>query len=250
MKKQMTLKKIRIITWLVLFLFISNADNSLQAQIPGASLGFESLPNLRELGGYKTKDSLSIRRAVLYRSSQLYRLSESDKKKLEALKLKYDFDLRTTREREAKPDEVNTSVRNVSLDMLADESEEAYVKLDELTRDPKRRSTAIGGGTAEAETAMKQIYCDMVTLPSSKTALSKFLTSLAQSGSSPALFHCSSGKDRTGWATAVLLTLLGVPKEQIIKDFEKSNDYILPAQKTVIENFVKAGGEPGIMPAV
>ena len=39
-------------------------------------------------------------------------------------------------------------------------------------------------------------------------------------------------------------------QEQIIKDFERSNDYVLPPQKTVIENFVKAGGEPGIMPAI
>ena len=38
--------------------------------------------------------------------------------------------------------------------------------------------------------------------------------------------------------------------DQIIKDFERSNDYILPAQKSVIDNFVKAGGDPGIMPAI
>lgn len=97
---------------------------------------------------------------------------------------------------------------------------------------------------------MKQIYCDMVTLPSAKKALGQFLETLAKTNSSPALFHCSSGKDRTGWTAAVLLTLLGVPKEQIIKDFERSNDYILPAQKSVIDNFVKAGGDPGIMPAI
>lgn len=247
MKKQF-LQAIIAILFFTGFL-IGNTYN-LSAQTPGTSLGLESLPNLRDLGGYKTKDSLTIRHGLLYRSSQLYHVSETDKKKLEALKLKYDFDLRTTREREAKPDEVSTAVRNVSLDMLADESEDAYVKLDDLTRDPKRRSTVMGGGTAEAETAMKQIYCDMVTLPSAKKALSQFFTTLAQAGSSPALFHCSSGKDRTGWASAVLLTMLGVPKEQIIKDFERSNDYILPAQKTVIDNFVKAGGEPGIMPAI
>jgi protein-tyrosine phosphatase len=97
---------------------------------------------------------------------------------------------------------------------------------------------------------MKQIYCDMVTLPSAKKALGDFLNALAKPASAPALFHCSSGKDRTGWATAVLLTVLGVPKDQIIKDFEKSNDYILPPQKSVIDNFVQQGGEKGIMPAV
>jgi protein-tyrosine phosphatase len=247
MKKQFP--HVRSTVFLFLLMVVS-ATCTLSAQTPGSSLGLKSLPNCRDLGGYKTKDSLTIKRGLLYRCSQLYKVSEEDKKKLEALKLKTDFDLRTAREREAKPDEISSTTKNISLDMLADASEEAYIKIDEVSRDPKRVSRVAGGGTAEVETAMKQIYCDMVTLPSSKKALSEFLSALAKPSSAPALFHCSSGKDRTGWATAVLLTVLGVPKEQIIKDFEKSNDYILPAQKTVIENFVKAGGEPGIMPAI
>ena len=220
------------------------------AQQPGASLGIASLPNLRDLGGYKTRDSMIVRRALLYRSSQLNHISVTDKDKIAALKLKNDFDLRTVRERESKPDDLPPGVRNISLDMLADASEEAFAKLDELFRDPKRKSTAVGGGTAEAETAMKQIYCDLVTLPSAKTALGQLYTKLAQTGSAPALFHCSSGKDRTGWATAALLTLLGVPRETVMKDFLKSNDYILPQYKTTIDDFVKAGGEPGIPPAI
>lgn len=247
MKKQPS----HVIVAVILFLLtITSATCTLSAQTPGSSMGLTSLPNCRDLGGYKTKDSLTIKRSVLYRCSQLYKVSEEDRKKLDALKLKHDFDLRTARERETKPDEINSTTKNISLDMLADASEEAYIKLDELTRDPKRISRVAGGGTAEAETAMKQIYCDMVTLPSAKKALGEFLNTLAKPASAPALFHCSSGKDRTGWATAVLLSVLGVPKDQIIKDFEKSNDYILPAQKSVMENFVRAGGEPGIMPAI
>lgn len=242
--------KMRLVLKLAFIAITLGSYNLLIAQTPGASLGFESLPNLRDLGGYKTKDSLTIRRGMLYRSSQLFRVSEADKKKLDALKLKYDFDLRTAREREAKPDEVNSVVRNVSLDILADQSEEVYVTLDDLMRNPKRVSTTMGGNAAEADNAMKQIYCDMVTLPSAKKAIGDFLTALAKPASSPALFHCSSGKDRTGWTAAVLLTVLGVPKEQIIKDFERSNDYILPAQKSVIDNFVKAGGEAGVMTAI
>ena len=234
---------------LLLLLFIASW-NCLMAQSPGASLGIASLPNLRDIGGYKTKDSVPIRKAILYRSSQLTRISSTDMQKIAELKLKNDFDLRTTREREAKPDELPTGVRNASFDMLADASEEAWVKLDDLLRDPKRVSKATGGGTAEAELMMKQIYCDFVTLPSAKTALKQLYTTLAQSGSTPALVHCSSGKDRTGWAIAALLTLLEIPKETVIKDFVRSNEYILPAYKKTIDDFVKAGGEPGIPTAI
>lgn len=224
--------------------------NCLFAQSPGTSLGIASLPNLRDIGGYKTKDSVPIRKALLYRSSQLSRISSADMQKITALKLKNDFDLRTVREREAKPDELPSAVRNVSLDMLADASEEAWVKLDDLLRDPKRVSKVTGGGTAEAELVMKQIYCDFVMLPSARTSLKQLYTSLTQPEHTPALVHCSSGKDRTGWAIAALLTLLDVPKETIIKDFLRSNDYILPMHKKTMDDFVKAGGESGIPMAI
>jgi protein-tyrosine phosphatase len=250
MNKQAAIQKRRTHLLFIATLFLTLGCQFMLAQSPGTSLGIASLPNLRELGGYKTSDSSSIRRAVLYRSSQLYHISTGDMQKLTALKWKNDFDLRTLQERTTKPDELPSGVNNVSLDMLADASEENWVKLGDLLNDPKRVSTVVGGGTAEAVTTMKQIYCDMVTLPSSKTALKQLYTKLSKSGSTPAVFHCSSGKDRTGWATAALLSILGIPKETIIKDFVRSNDYILPMNQKVIDDFVKAGGEPGIPPAI
>lgn len=66
----------------------------------------------------------------------------------------------------------------------------------------------------------------------------------------PALFHCTTGKDRTGWAAAALLTLLGVPKDKVVEDYLRSNDYILPAYQKVIDAFVAAGGDPAIPPAI
>jgi protein-tyrosine phosphatase len=250
MNKQAATSKHRSPLLFIAILLLTLGCQFISAQSPGSSLGVPSLPNLRDLGGYKTSDSSTIRRAVLYRSNQLYHISTTDMQKLSTLKWKNDFDLRTVQERTAKPDELPSGVHNVSLDMLADASEENWVKLGDLLNDPKRVSSVAGGGTAEAITTMKQIYCDMVTLASSKAALKQLYTALAQSGSTPAVFHCSSGKDRTGWATAALLSILGVPRETIIKDFVRSNDYILPMNKNVIDDFVKAGGEPGIPPAI
>ncbi|NED82509.1 tyrosine-protein phosphatase, partial [Streptomyces sp. SID11233] len=39
------------------------------------------------------------------------------------------------------------------------------------------------------------------------------------------LYHCTAGKDRTGWATAALLTALGVPRETVTDDYLASNTY-------------------------
>jgi protein-tyrosine phosphatase len=62
----------------------------------------------------------------------------------------------------------------------------------------------------------------------------------------PALFHCTTGKDRAGWAAAALLTLLRVPEQQVYEDYLRSNEYILPPYQKFIDQFVAGGGEPSI----
>lgn len=62
----------------------------------------------------------------------------------------------------------------------------------------------------------------------------------------PALFHCTTGKDRAGWAAAALLTLLRVPEQQVYEDYLRSNEYILPPYQKFIGQFVAGGGEPSI----
>jgi protein-tyrosine phosphatase len=54
------------------------------------------------------------------------------------------------------------------------------------------------------------------------------------------------GKDRTGWATAALLTLLGVPRDAVMGECLQSNDNILPAYRKLIDAFVAGGGEEAI----
>jgi protein-tyrosine phosphatase len=64
---------------------------------------------------------------------------------------------------------------------------------------------------------------------------------LGEKNQLPSLFHCTTGKDRTGWAAAALLTLLGVPEEKVNEDYLRSNEYILPAYKQAIDGFVVRG---------
>ena len=73
---------------------------------------------------------------------------------------------------------------------------------------------------------------------------------MADQNKLPALFHCTTGKDRTGWAAAALLTLLDVPKETVMEDYLRSNDYILPLYKKGIDAFVAGGGEQSIPQAI
>ncbi|MBH9877726.1 tyrosine-protein phosphatase, partial [Clostridioides difficile] len=51
----------------------------------------------------------------------------------------------------------------------------------------------------------------------------------------PILNHCTAGKDRTGVGSAIILMILGVSRENIMKDYLKSNDF---ADKE-IERFIE-----------
>ncbi len=215
---------------------------------PGRSLGIASVPNLRDLGGYPTGDGMVVRTGLMYRSDQLARISAGDLEKMAALGLKHDYDLRTAAEREALPDELPPGVTIVWLNVLADSDQIAPARLGKLLRNPDEANARLGGGKAEA--AFTQAYRSFVSLPSAQTAYRRLFREIAKHENLPALVHCTTGKDRTGWAAAALLSLLGVAEEVIFDDFLRSNEYILPAYRKTIDAFTGAGGDPAITRAI
>lgn len=215
---------------------------------PGQSLGIASVPNLRDLGGYETTDGAIIVHGLLYRSNQLSPISPDDMMKFAELNLKNDYDLRTETERTPSPDQLPEGVNNIWLDVLKDAKGSAPTNLLALLQNPEEGNKELGDGKIEA--VFIKSYRDFVSLSSAKTAYHELFTSLADKNKLPALFHCTTGKDRTGWAAAALLNLLDIPKETIMKDYLRSNEYILPLYKGVIDAFVDGGGEPNIPQAI
>ena len=59
----------------------------------------------------------------------------------------------------------------------------------------------------------------------------RFLAELLAARGAPVLFHCTAGKDRTGFAAAIVLRLLGVPEESIVADYMRSQRYSLAARR-------------------
>ena len=209
----------------------------------GTSLGIASVPNLRDAGGYTTADGSVVRRGLAYRSNQLNAISADDMTKIAALGLKNDFDLRTAEERDAKPDELPAGVKNVWLNVLADAKGSA-AEVEKLLSDPKAANAMLGDGKVSAE--FVSAYREFITLPSANAAFRQLFLELSDKEQLPSLYHCTTGKDRTGWASAALLTLLGVPLDKVYEDYLRSNDYVLPAYKSFIDGFVAAGGDPSI----
>jgi protein-tyrosine phosphatase len=215
---------------------------------PGQSLGIASVPNLRDLGGYKTKNGATVKKGLVYRSNQLSGISHDDMKLLSTLRLKETLDLRTWAERSARPDELPSGTRFVWLDVLADSPQAGPAQLEKLMQEPNTANAELGGGKVEA--LFEASYREFVSLPSAKREFRNFFLILGNRSELPVLFHCTTGKDRTGWAAAALLTLLGLPTEKVYEDYLRSNDYIIPAYQKVIDGFFKAGGDPSIAQAV
>ena len=211
---------------------------------PGTSLGIASAPNLRNIGGYTAQDGSVVRRGIAYRSDQLNPITPDDMKKLATLGLRNDFDLRTAAERQKRPDQLPPGVKDVWLNVLADAEGSGPAEIEKLLSNPKEANRVLGEG--KAARAFVKAYREFITLPSAKASFRQLFAALEDEGQLPSVYHCTTGKDRTGWATAALLTLLGVPKDQVYADYLRSNEYILPAYKKYIDQFVAEGGDQSI----
>ena len=66
---------------------------------------------------------------------------------------------------------------------------------------------------------VEHAYRQLVALPSALDAYKRLFHELAQRPHRPALLHCTTGADRTGWAVAALLLLLGVGDEDVMADY-------------------------------
>ena len=107
------------------------------------------------------------------------------------------------------------------------------------SKDPARQQAVLGAGRGEE--IMRTLYRSFVTDPESRAAFGGTLRELADGSSRPMVFHCTSGKDRTGWLGYLLLRSLGVPEATARRDFLLSNQYRAAADARTREG-LKAGG--------
>jgi protein-tyrosine phosphatase len=175
-------------------------------------IALEGALNFRDLGGYRGADGRRIRWGHIYRSGTTSRLTPAGIDAFGKLGVRIICDLRSTRER-----------REPS--MLTGRTDVTYwVRDHDLAGGDLPRLLLDEATTADAIRArMIASYGELAfEYGSSFSALFEYIAD----GAIPLVFNCSAGKDRTGIAAALLLSLLGVSRRTMLRDYRYTENIL------------------------
>lgn len=171
---------------------------------------FESVPNFRDLGGYRTHDGRTVAWRRLFRSAALHKMNERDIVRLkQEISPRAVIDLRSPRDPEKNSEAIlleEIGARYHPIPFRPDSL--SYVK-DEW----KAYSNA---------THMGAIYLNRISEKPFGKRLVDALEIIAEMDSYPLVFHCSAGKDRTGVLAAMVLAAIGIVDEDVVEDYTLS----------------------------
>lgn len=161
---------------------------------------FERLHNFRDLGGYPTGDGRFVRWGRLYRSDSLAKLAGDDWERFLGLGIGTVVDLRHPWEIEARgrvPEDASFAYHNLSIEHRPYDQPSLGPEVEVGPFLAERYLEVADDGVAELRQALGVIAA----------------------ADGPVVFHCASGKDRTGLLAALVLLLLGVSEADAVEDF-------------------------------
>lgn len=170
-------------------------------------LQVEGAYNVRDLGGYRTKDGRKTRFGAIYRADGLHRLTPTGQRVIEDLGVRTVIDLRHGREllenKSVFEGSGNVAYRIVSL----------LNPVSPYTRQMDSLGDVYIGLLEDCQPELRRVFAMLAE---------------SERGDEAVLFHCAVGKDRTGVVAALLLELAGVERESIIEDYTLTAMCIAP----------------------
>lgn len=180
--------------------------DSVDEELAKRLLPLEGGVNFRDMGGYPAADGKRVKWGHLFRSGSMHRLTDADRAHLNERGIRTVIDFRTLSEHRHEPNDWGMALGQ---GYWRREHDETFGNWSEL--DPERLGTE-----REAE---KVLEAGFRKLPEQQAqAYAEMFRRLA-GGEVPAVIHCTAGKDRTGGGAALILAVLGVPREHIVADF-------------------------------
>lgn len=177
-------------------------------QDPRRRIEIDGAYNVRDIGGYETEDGRTTRWQTFLRADNVSTLPQYSQDTLtSSVGLKTVIDLRRQVEIDGQPDNVlgrSPSVRYHNVDIVGD------MAFDQIESEKPRD-------------IIHASYRNMLDRRGRK--FGEALRVMARPGALPAMYHCMGGQDRTGLISALLLGLVGVPKETIAADYTLTAEY-------------------------
>ncbi len=231
------------------------------------TLRLTNAPNARDLGGWPAADGRTVRTGVLYRANALSRLSDEDVAALAQLRLACVIDFRSARELEmVGPDRLGPKppARLVSLP-IADPDNELFAAVTAMIRGRGvvEAAASVDGRPALADhpaldghvqidpdrlhAEMLRAYRWLATAQPARQAFGAALRLIAAPDALPLLFHCTAGKDRTGWLAAVILSALGVDRAGVVEDYLRTTELTRSSIAFVLDRLRGRVDDPAVV---
>lgn len=199
---------------------------------------FQGGTNFRELGGYPAADGRHVKYGVFYRGGTLHDLqSEEDRALLDAMGLKLVLDFRSTGECKVSPDYVPDGAKYRQISAMR------YENGDEIDFSPE------GMKRVEQEFAflndlsiIDSLASYYARMPFNNPAFQALFESMIKEDV-PMLFHCTSGKDRTGVGAMLILLALGCGRDVALRDYLETNRCRAAQLAALRENYEAMDGE-------
>jgi protein-tyrosine phosphatase len=203
---------------------------------------FETLVNFRDLGTYQLGNGGRIAEKRLLRSASLHKLSDADMHTLvDTYGLKHVIDLRTSGEVSNEPNKeiAETTYHHIDLYKTGVGSLPTFSEIQEVVDNPETRIDIVD--------YLRRIYSHVTLDPDSHEAMNDVFDVLLENETGAVLWHCTSGKDRTGLTSAILLHILGASKETIYDDYMKTNELRKTANDAFVEKLRDKGASDQLL---
>jgi len=183
-------------------------------------LGMEGTPNFRDFGGYHTTDGDRVKWGYLFRSGQLSGLSDRDIELLASLELDLVCDFRRIEEQEGDPSRMPArgAPRIASLPIVPGSNSRFFEEAEGHFGDSRAMFDFMVEINRDFATAQSDTYARM-------------FREILEIDDARFLVHCAAGKDRTGFAAAIVLLALGVPREVVMRDYMLTAQFFHPPRE-------------------
>ena len=205
--------------------------------------------NARDLGGYIMQDGRRLRDGMLIRSAHLADASDEDLQYLSSIPISKVIDFRKDIEMNGKTDRMVPGAEYIRLEIDA-----SGKIVSQATEDEKRLFTGnkqfdvkkfmvMAAFNPMAQRIAQQMYPNLTNDPECRKQFKQFFRLILDTANGAILYHCTQGKDRTGFASALILAALGADKDTIVADFDATNRVYEEDVRQCCQNVLLMGGK-------